>query len=162
MPEVERPLCDITDGWFPWWFVGRSGLSPFLWKGHSVCMLIVQLQWWPLTQSSWHAMRTFRCENFLLSFYFIFFYPVMNVKPGARQQLEKYAGRRRPRINYRLRLSLFFFNLLQRVCSASLSAQPVFCCSHGAVALPTGLPPPAAIAKRGLKTRGEQTHTPHI
>lgn len=36
--------------------------------------------------------------------------------------------------------------------------RPVFCLSHSAVSLPAGLPPPAAIAKRGLKTRGKATH----
>lgn len=66
-----------------------------------------------------------------ISFFLFFFFPphaCMDVKPSARQQLEKkkkYAGRRRPRINYGLRLLLFFFNLLQRVCLASLLSASV-------------------------------------
>lgn len=84
-------------------------------------MRIVQLRQWPFTQ-----ILT-RYENFSLSEFpsSFFFYSGMNVKPSAVQQLEKYAGRRRPQINYGLRLLLFFFNLLQRVCLASLRTASV-------------------------------------
>lgn len=92
-------------------------------------MLTVQLRWWPSTQ-------ILTCyENISLSDFFIFLFFTqlrMNVKLGAWQQLEKYAGRRRPRINYGLRLLLFFFNLRQRVCLASLCTTSVLfltqCC----------------------------------
>lgn len=55
-------------------------------------------------------------------------------------------------------VSCYFSLIFSSVFAWPHSSQPVFCSSHGAVSLPTGLPPPAAIAKRGLKTRGEQKH----
>lgn len=120
-------------------------------------MLMVRLQWLPSTQTPNMLREFFARENFLLYLFIYFFHARMDVKLSARQQLEKYAGQRRPQINYRLRLLLFFFNLLQRVCLASLLSASVLFLTR-CLSLPTGLPPPAAIAKRGLKTRGEQKH----
>lgn len=74
--------------------------------------------------------------------------------------LKKYAGRWRPEINYGL--SSFICPLcLPGLSFFSLSLYNLYFIPHIMPSPPTGLPPPPAIAKRGLKTRGKQKLPSH-
>lgn len=128
-------------------------------------MLMVRLQWLPSTQTPNMLREFFARENFLL-YYYYFFHARMDVKPSARQQLEKYAGRRRPLINYGLRLLLFFFNLLQRVCLASLLSASVLFLTRCRLP-PHRSPSPCCHRQEGSEDKRQAetprlAYTPHI
>lgn len=120
-------------------------------------MLMVWLQVLPSTQTPNMLWEFFARENFLL--YLFIFFPTL-AWMWNRVHANNWKNTRGDGGHGSITdsVSCYFSLIFSSVFAWPHSSQPVFRLSHGAVSLPTGLPPPAAIAKRGLKTRGEQKH----
>lgn len=99
-------------------------LSTWTWEINLTKLFICTACWWcRCSDCLLHKLLTCSENLRLMRISFFLFFSLTLAWMWNRvhaNNWKKYAGRRRPRINYGLRLLLFFFNLLQRVCLASL------------------------------------------